>query len=104
MRRLAKWQEKHGEGDDFTGRRAFGEHPERWQDRFEGMRQNMWARNNGQDAPRDSMASASPMVGNGNGHVAGQGYPAGQMISTGQPGVTQQGYEPPAYPAPTARV
>lgn len=102
MRRLAKWQEKHGEGDDFTGRGAFSEHPERWQDRFEGMRQNMWARNNGQDLPRDSMASASPMVGNG------QGYPAGQMVSTGQPGVTypqhQQGYEAPAYPAPTARV
>jgi hypothetical protein len=31
MRRLAKWQEKNGEGHDFTGRRAFGEYPERWQ-------------------------------------------------------------------------
>lgn len=30
MRRLARWQEKHGEGDDFTGRRAFAEKPERW--------------------------------------------------------------------------
>ena len=31
MRRLAKWQEKNGEGHDFTGRRAFDEYPERWQ-------------------------------------------------------------------------
>ena len=31
MRRLARWQEKHGEGHDFTGRRAFDEYPDRWQ-------------------------------------------------------------------------
>lgn len=31
MRRLAKWQAKHGEGQDFTGRGAFEEYPERWQ-------------------------------------------------------------------------
>ncbi len=31
MRRLAKWQERHYEGDDFTGRGAFSEYPERWQ-------------------------------------------------------------------------
>lgn len=85
MRRLAKWQEKHGEGDDFTGRRAFEEHPERWQDRFALMRRNMWARNNGQEkfvatqpsindveqgsvvgnggyVGRDSMASSTPMM------------------------------------------
>jgi hypothetical protein len=31
MRRLAKWQEKNGEGHDFTGRGAFEQYPERWQ-------------------------------------------------------------------------
>lgn len=31
MRRLAKWQAAHGEGQDFTGRHAFNEYPERWQ-------------------------------------------------------------------------
>lgn len=30
MRRLARWQEKHGEGDNFAGRVAFTEKPERW--------------------------------------------------------------------------
>lgn len=31
MRRLARWQERHYEGDDFTGRGAFQEYPDRWQ-------------------------------------------------------------------------
>ncbi len=30
MRRLAKWQAKHGEGEDFTGRGAFAAYPNRW--------------------------------------------------------------------------
>ena len=92
MRRLAKWQEKHGEGDDFTGRRAFGMYPERWEGNGAGpasgngpsmvqttagggagwrareavMRQEMHNRNEGirheSDEPRDSMASAGPML------------------------------------------
>ena len=66
MRRLARWQEKHGEGDDFTGRGAFSEHPERWQDRYDHMRTDMWERNTGlQAAGRDSTASRTPMVGAG---------------------------------------
>jgi hypothetical protein len=65
MRRLARWQEKHGEGDDFTGRRAFGEYPERWMDgaqlREEAMRRDMYARNTGAslDTGTGSMARAS---------------------------------------------
>nr|ODN93252.1 hypothetical protein L203_00523 [Cryptococcus depauperatus CBS 7841] len=45
MRRLAKWQEKHGEGHDFTGRKAFGLYPERWQDGAQVMQENRFARN-----------------------------------------------------------
>ncbi|KAK1927747.1 Frag1/DRAM/Sfk1 family-domain-containing protein [Papiliotrema laurentii] len=80
MRRLARWQEKHGEGDDFTGRRAFAEYPERWEGRYEGMRQAMYERNTGQEkAPRDSMASGAPMVnssGPGMGSTPPNGYAA----------------------------
>ncbi|KGB77747.1 hypothetical protein I307_03621 [Cryptococcus deuterogattii 99/473] len=47
MRSLAQWQERHGEGHDFTGRRAFGIYPERWQDKEAIMRENMLARNRG---------------------------------------------------------
>ena len=47
MRRLAKWQEKHGEGSDFTGRRAFDEHPNRWETREETTRREMYERNTG---------------------------------------------------------
>ncbi|WWD18139.1 hypothetical protein CI109_102588 [Kwoniella shandongensis] len=47
MRRLAKWQERHGEGHDFTGRRAFGMYPDRWEDREETMRREMRERNLG---------------------------------------------------------
>jgi hypothetical protein len=92
MRRLAKWQEKNGEGHDFTGRRAFDEYPERWQGdamaneeaAMEGgvvpgqavagqpitsaavleerMRREMWERNNGLEG-RSSMASSqAPMM------------------------------------------
>jgi hypothetical protein len=90
MRRLAKWQEKNGEGHDFTGRRAFGEYPERWQGDAmaneeanmaatqgqglgqepivsaavleERMRREMWERNNGLEG-RSSMASSqAPMM------------------------------------------
>lgn len=86
MRRLAKWQERNGEGHDFTGRRAFDEYPERWQGDAmareeaemqnasgsgpivsaavleERMRREMWERNNGMEA-RSSMASSQmPMV------------------------------------------
>ncbi|RSH92713.1 hypothetical protein EHS25_008159 [Saitozyma podzolica] len=65
MRRLARWQEKHGEGDDFTGRRAFGEYPDRWMDgaqlREEAMRRDMYARNTGAslDTGTGSVARAS---------------------------------------------
>lgn len=65
MRRLAKWQERHGEGHDFTGRKAFGEYPERWQEREQVMRQDMLARNRGvdvNDSARPSAASDAPMM------------------------------------------
>lgn len=86
MRRLAKWQERHGEGHDFTGRGAFEQYPERWQGDAmaqeegqmqqttgngaitsaavleERMRREMWERNNGFEA-RSSMASSQvPIV------------------------------------------
>lgn len=91
MRRLAKWQEKNGEGHDFTGRGAFNEYPERWQGDAmaneeanmagvqgyggqgqapivsaaaleERMRREMWERNNGLEG-RSSMASSqAPMM------------------------------------------
>lgn len=78
MRRLAKWQERNGEGHDFTGRRAFDEHPERWMtadQRAEQMQREMAARNQGLDpqgvqpvypvmdnTPRMSEASNAPMM------------------------------------------
>lgn len=79
MRRLARWQEKNGEGDDFTGRRAFDEHPERWmtaEQRAEEMQRQMVARNQGVEGdyvgngsvlaadatPRMSQASTAPMM------------------------------------------
>jgi len=97
MRRLAKWQEKNGEGNDFTGRRAFEKHPERWQDRYAAMRQNMWARNNGQETVgRNSMASAAPIVGNNVAPVVdnGSAYPATGYPATGYPvsGYPETGY------------
>lgn len=85
MRRLAKWQAKHGEGQDFTGRRAFDEYPERWQPGAvegqqemqqqqgsneitnaaileERMKREMWERNHGMEQ-RSSMASSQqPMI------------------------------------------
>jgi len=67
MRRLAIWQEKHGEGDSFTLRGAFGEHPERWEDRAENraeiMRREMYQRNAGVTTMGEEpirMSEASP--------------------------------------------
>jgi hypothetical protein len=71
MRRLAIWQEKHGEGDSFTLRGAFGEHPERWEDRAEDraenraeiMRREMYQRNAGVTTMGEEpirMSEASP--------------------------------------------
>jgi predicted Zn-dependent protease len=66
MRRLAKWQERHGEGKDFTGRGAFDEYPDRWQNEAQRMQEAMHARNVGAEgqgvAGRDSMASGAPMM------------------------------------------
>ncbi|WVR05624.1 hypothetical protein IAU60_002646 [Kwoniella sp. DSM 27419] len=63
MRRLAKWQERHSEGHDFTGRRAFDIYPERWQDREEMMRRDMLDRNLGRATePRMSENSQAPMM------------------------------------------
>jgi phage FluMu gp28-like protein len=65
MRRLAKWQERHGDGDDFTGRGAFEQYPERWQDRAQQMQNASYERNTGVTntlAGRDSMASGAPMM------------------------------------------
>jgi len=62
MRRLAKWQERNGEGHDFTGRGAFEEYPERWQDRAQQMQNASIQRNAGIEEPRDSMASGAPMM------------------------------------------
>ncbi|WRT65918.1 uncharacterized protein IL334_002869 [Kwoniella shivajii] len=66
MRRLAKWQERHDSVNnlehDFTGRRAFNEYPERWEDREEIMRNQMLNRNQG----RENTPAALPAhVGNG---------------------------------------
>ncbi|OCF32767.1 hypothetical protein I317_03728 [Kwoniella heveanensis CBS 569] len=63
MRRLAKWQERHSEGHDFTGRGAFDAYPERWQDREEMMRRDMLERNLGRAAEgRMSENSQAPMM------------------------------------------
>lgn len=62
MRRLARWQERHGQGDDFTGRGAFQEFPERWQGRADDMQQASWNRNAG--TARNSEASGAPMMAN----------------------------------------
>ncbi|EIW72868.1 hypothetical protein TREMEDRAFT_25124 [Tremella mesenterica DSM 1558] len=59
MRRLARWQESRGEGHDFTGRRAFGIHPERWQSRAQRWIKEMTARNQGSKA---ETASEAPMM------------------------------------------
>ena len=74
MRRLARWQEGHVEGDDFTGRKAFGRYPDRWQTRAQMMQGDMIRRNEGVspqaqpgmggygDTPRDSLGSQAPMM------------------------------------------
>lgn len=108
MRRLARWQESHGEGDDFTGRRAFDEHPERWQDRYQGMKRAMWERNTGAEkVGRDSTASGAPMVGTGMNPAStgqtGNTTPVGEMYNAAPVPATHMGGQPavaPAYPVP----
>jgi len=63
MRQLAKWQEKHGEGDDFTGRRAFGEYPDRWRDREWVLRREEYDRNNAIDPATDPALAGAPGTG-----------------------------------------
>jgi len=68
MRRLARWQEQHGEGDDFTGRAAFQEHPDRWmttEQRADAMNREMIARNQGQRIDHSQMNMGNGYVGNG---------------------------------------
>ncbi|KAL7423744.1 hypothetical protein Q5752_001326 [Cryptotrichosporon argae] len=91
MRRLARWQERHGEGDDFTGRRAFGVFPERWttRDRVDArasqMQADMKARNEGVrpmeqahiDPAAPRMGMATTHAGNPDGYSSGYG-PNGQ--------------------------
>ncbi|WVQ85367.1 hypothetical protein IAT38_007532 [Cryptococcus sp. DSM 104549] len=95
MRRLAKWQERHGDGDDFTGRRAFGMYPERWQDREAVMRQNMLDRNRG-------IPQAGTVAGEGyrNGVVGSgdvsQGYVNNGVANGGYANGVSDGYGPPA--------
>lgn len=66
MRRLARWQEKNGEGHDFTGRGAFGEYPERWV-----------GNGNGQ-----AIAATAPVAGVGAGAGAGYGHGYGVQSAT----------------------
>lgn len=71
MRRLARWEEKHGglpPPDDFTGRRAFDTHPERWmtaEQRAEAMQREMLARNRGEvlDASDENIGNRYPGQG-----------------------------------------
>jgi hypothetical protein len=63
MRRLARWQEKHGQGHDFTGRGAFDEYPERWVGNGTG----------------EGPGPAYPTSAYGNGPAAGYGYTDGQV-------------------------
>jgi hypothetical protein len=68
MRRLARWQEKNGEGDDFTGRGAFEEHPENWMtadQRAETMQREMEARNRGLAVDHHHHAQGNNHMGNG---------------------------------------
>lgn len=73
MRQLARWQEKHepGVAHEFTGRRAFAAHPERWENdgdaaldpaeaRAEEMHAAMKARNQGVDPTAPSPANFPP--------------------------------------------
>ncbi|ODN84278.1 hypothetical protein L202_00262 [Cryptococcus amylolentus CBS 6039] len=71
MRQVAKWQERHGEGHDFTGRRAFKIHPERWQDKEKVMQEEMLARNNPRKySPPRYPEAAHPAAGYGAGIAA----------------------------------
>ena len=76
MRRLARWQMRHGEGQDFTGRRAFGEHPDRWRGnesagvdmRAQAMERRMHERNEGVqgESQRYGYEEGTPGHWNGN--------------------------------------
>jgi hypothetical protein len=81
MRRLARWQERNGDGDNFTGRRAFDEYPDRWQgsaaEREERMRQEMHARNLGMAAP------TYPATNGGYAQSQMQGYESGRPSEAG---------------------
>lgn len=66
MRRLARWQEKHEPANlqhDFTGRKAFAEHPENWQERAEQMKQESVARNQGLQVPIVAHTPGTPNTG-----------------------------------------
>jgi hypothetical protein len=84
MRRLARWQEKNAPqlaptvatangrpqfmGDDFTGRGAFAEHPDRWmtaEQRAEAMEREMKARNQGMRLAHEEENVGNRYMGNG---------------------------------------
>lgn len=68
MRRLARWQERHGEGDNFAGRRAFEQHPDNWmtaEQRAEAMHRDMIARNQGQTIDSQQMGMGNRYLGSG---------------------------------------
>ena len=90
MRRLARWQEKNEPqlaptvatanghpitmsgtgfgGDDFTGRGAFAEHPDRWmtaEQRAEAMEREMKARNQGMRLAHEEENVGNRYMGNG---------------------------------------
>jgi len=79
MQSLAQWQEKHGEGDDFTGRRAFADHPERWREREEALREEQYERNHGMTQSQigagagAGVAATHGHVGNGPSTIPGYG-------------------------------
>ncbi|WWC88108.1 uncharacterized protein L201_003012 [Kwoniella dendrophila CBS 6074] len=86
MRRLAKWQTKHehvnGLENDFTGRNAFKEYPERWQNREQELRQDMLNRNLGRDAPDITNNNNTNFIGNGTTHQYQNGYTNDRINST----------------------
>jgi hypothetical protein len=83
MRSLAKWQEKHGEGDDFTGRGAFQQHPERWQDREAELNREAWMHNTAGDAKAAHHIPPPPppaYAGTGSNTYAAGGAGAGSAV------------------------
>ena len=113
MRRLARWQEKNQPelaptvatanghpvfmGDDFTGRGAFGEHPDRWmtaEQRAEAMEREMKARNQGMRLAGEQENVGNRYMGNGPAvpaqNVAGQhGYNDGQLAPVSYPATAE---------------